>query len=43
MGFTPCKAEQPIQGLVGVTRHEVTRKGNTGNPFRKSLHIKDVC
>ena len=42
LGFTPCKAEQPL------TRHGVTRKKaqkrlqDTENLFRKNLQLKDV-
>ena len=43
LGFTSCKAEQPL------TRHGVTRKvaqkrlQDAENLFRKNLQLKDVC
>ena len=38
MGFTPSKAEQPLQGM------ELQEKEtHTGNLFRKDLQLKSVC
>ena len=41
LGFTPCKAEQPLRGmeLQGKEAH----KKIAGNQFRKNLQLKDVC
>ena len=36
MGFTPCKADQPLKGM------ELQEK-ETQTLFRKNLQLKDVC
>ena len=40
-GFTPCKAEQPLQGME--IQRSTKRLLHTGNLFRKNLQLKDVC
>ena len=42
MGFTPCKAEQPLRGMV-LKKKTYERIKATGNMFRKNLEIKGVC
>ena len=39
--FTPCKAEQPLQGME--LQETQKRFQNTENLFRKNLQLKDVC
>ena len=43
LGFTPCKAEQPLQGMELQEKEAQKRLQRTGNLFRKNLHLKDVC
>ena len=43
MGFTPCKAEQPLRGMELQEKKAQKRLQNTGNLFRKNLQLKDVC
>ena len=41
MGFTPCKAEQPLRH--GVTRKEAQKRSqDTENLFRENLQLKDA-
>ena len=40
MGFTPCKAKQPLRG---IELQEKEAHKDTGNLFRKNLQLKDVC
>ena len=40
LGFTPCKAEQPLGGME--FQKIVKRLKYTGNLFRKNLQLKDV-
>ena len=42
-GFTPCKAEQPLQGMELQEKEARKRLQHTGNLFRKNLQLKDVC
>ena len=41
LGFTPCKAEQPLRGM----ELQEAQKGlqDTANLFRKNLQLKYVC
>ena len=43
LGFTPCKAERPLQGMELTTKKSTKRLKHTGNLFRKNLQLKDVC
>ena len=40
LGFIPCKAEQPLQGME---LQEKEAQNDIGNLFRKNLQLKDVC
>ena len=40
LGFIPCKAEQPLQGME---LQEKEAQNDIGNLFRKNLLLKDVC
>ena len=40
LGFTPCKAEQPLRGMELQAQK---RLHDTENLFRKNLQLKDVC
>ena len=42
LGFTPCKAEQPLQGMELQEREAQKILKHTGNLFRKNLQLKDV-
>ena len=42
LGFTPYKAEQPLQGME-LKKKKQKRLQHTGNVFRKNLQLKDVC
>ena len=42
LGFTPCKAEQPLQGME-LRKRSTKRLEHTGNLFRKNLQLKGVC
>ena len=41
LGFTPCKAEQPLQGMQLQGKKSTKRLKHTGNLFRKNLHLID--
>ena len=43
LGFTPCKAEEPLRGMELQEKKAQKRLQATENPFRKSLQLKDVC
>ena len=43
LGFTPCKAEQPLQGMELQEKEAQNRLQHTRNLFRKNLQLKDVC
>ena len=43
MGFTPCKARQPLQAMELQEKETQKRLQHTGNLFRKNLQLKDVC
>ena len=43
MGFTPCKAEQPLRGMELQENKHKKRLQDTENLFRKNLQLKDVC
>ena len=43
LGFTPCKAEQPLQGMELQEKKAQKRLQDTENLFRKNLQLKDVC
>ena len=43
LGFTPCQAEQPLQGMALQEKKSTKRLKHTGNLFRKNLQLKDVC
>ena len=42
LGFTPCKAEQLLQGME-LQKRSTKRLKHTENPFRKNLQLVDVC
>ena len=41
-GFTPCKAEQLLQGMELQKKRSTRRLRHTGNLFRRNLQLKDV-
>ena len=43
LGFTPYKAEQPLQGIELQEKKYKKRLQHTENLFRKKLQLKDVC
>ena len=43
MGFTPCKVEQPLQGMELQEKEIQKILKLTENLFRKNLQIKGVC
>ena len=45
LGFTPCKAEQPLRDmeLQEKEAQAQNRLQHTGNLLRKNLMLKDVC
>ena len=43
LGFTPCKAEQPLQGMKLQEKKAQKRLQATKNVYRKNLQLKDVC
>ena len=43
LGFTPCKAEQPLRGMDLQKKEAQKRLQHTGNLFSKNLQLKDVC
>ena len=43
LGFTPCKAEQPLQGMKFREKKAQKRSLATKNVYRKNLQLKDVC
>ena len=52
LGFTPCKAEQPLRGMelqekkkthTHTHTHTHKRLQAPENLFRKNLQLKDVC
>ena len=43
MGFTRCKAEQPLPGMDLQEKEAQKRLQHTGNLFRRNLQLKDVC
>ena len=43
MGFTPCKAEQPLQGMELQEKKARKRLQETENLFRKNVQLKGVC
>ena len=43
-GFTPPNAKQPLQGKkLQKKEAKKKKKHHTGNIFKKSLQLKDVC
>ena len=42
LGFTPCKAEQPLRGMEVQEKKDPKRLKHTGNLFRKNLQVKYV-
>ena len=42
LGFTPCKAEQPLRGMELQEKKHKKRLQYTENLFRKNLQLKDV-
>ena len=42
LGFTPCKAEEPLQGME-LQEKNSKRLKNTVNLLKKTLQIKGVC
>ena len=45
LGFTPCKAVQPLRGMELQERKKKAQKRllDTENLFRNNLQLKDVC
>ena len=43
MGFTPCKAGQPLRGIKLEKKEAQKRLQDTENLFRKNLQLKEVC
>ena len=43
MGFTPCKAEQPLQGVELQEKEAQKRLEYTGHLFRENLQLIGVC
>ena len=43
MGFTPCKAEQPLQGMELQEKEAQKKLKYTENLFRKNLQLIGVC
>ena len=45
LGFTPCQAEEPLQGMELEEKKKKAQKRlqATENLFRKNLQLKDVC
>ena len=41
--FTPCEAEQPLRGIELQEKKRTKMLKHTGNMFRKSLELKDIC
>ena len=41
LGFTPCKAEQPLQGKE--LQEKKHKKNKAQEMLRKNLQLKDVC
>ena len=39
LGFTPCKTEQPLQGMEFKGKKSTKRLKHTGNLFRKNLYV----
>ena len=42
LGFSPCKAKQPLRGIEFKKKKHKKIK-HTGNLFRKNLQLKGVC
>ena len=42
LGFTPCKAEQPLRGME-LEQKKHKRDYRIQRMFRKNLLLKDVC
>ena len=42
MGFTPCKAEQPLRGMELQEKRSLEILKHTGNLFGTNLWLKDV-
>ena len=43
LGFTPCKAEQPLRGMELQEKKAQKRLQDTENLFRKNLELKYCC
>ena len=43
MGFTPCKAEQPLQSMELQEKEARKKLNHSGNLFRKNLQLTGVC
>ena len=43
LGFTPYKAEQPLQDMELQVKRNTKKLRHTGNLLRKNLRLKDVC
>ena len=43
LGFTSCKAKQPLHGMELQERKHAKRLQDTENLLRKNLQLKDVC
>ena len=43
LGFTPCKAEQPLRGMELQEKKAQKRLQDKENLFRKNLQLKDFC
>ena len=42
LGFTPCKAEQPLRGMELQEKETQKRLQHTGNMFRNNLQLKPL-
>ena len=43
LGFTLCKAEQPLRGMEIQEKGTQKRLQHTGNLFRENLQLKGIC
>ena len=43
LGFTPCKAEQPLRGMELQEKKAQKRLQDKEYLFRNNLQLKDVC
>ena len=43
LGFTSCKAEQPLQGMEPQEKRSTKKLKHRGNLFKKNLPLIGVC